>query len=91
MASLQHHHQQHFPAKPVRMGVVWHFEPTVNFYRRVWHLTWLQPADRRDIQPTDDYAYDNFPVVKLFYPGRQELLFHAPGAYYCLMYNSPAR
>jgi len=36
-------------------GVVWYFEPTVNFYRQLYGLTWLQPVDRS--WPDKDYDY----------------------------------
>jgi len=43
--------------KPVKLGVNWLFEPTTNFYRYTYKLTWLIKTDRKGIQPNDDYYY----------------------------------
>ncbi len=43
--------------KPIKLGVNWLFEPTTNFYRYTYNLTWLIKTDRKGIQPGDDYYY----------------------------------
>jgi len=41
----------------VRIGVDWIFEPTINFYRDVNDLHWLQAADREGISEQHQYVY----------------------------------
>ena len=41
----------------VKCGVNWLFEPAVNFYRDLYDLQWLAPADREGWNPDDDFHY----------------------------------
>lgn len=43
--------------EPVSLGISWVFEPTINFYRDVDSLSWLNKVDRDGIKATDDYIY----------------------------------
>lgn len=40
----------------VYLGVTWLLEPSLNFYRRTWSLSWLAPLGRR-LQPAAPYQY----------------------------------
>ena len=44
-------------SRDIRLGIHWHFEPTVNFYRVTWGLDWLLPVERDGIHSKDDYFY----------------------------------
>ena len=51
----------HIKAEPqknnIKLGISWLFEPTINFYRKTWHLDWLLPVDRNGPELSDDYYY----------------------------------
>lgn len=49
--------QQNGAEREVRMGVHWQFEPSVNFYRRLYRLDWLKPVDRSGPDGDFDYYY----------------------------------
>ncbi len=58
MRALVADHEAHGNAAgPVRIGNNWLFEPTINFYRDIWHLDWLSRAHRKGISDQDDYIY----------------------------------
>ncbi|HEX8984164.1 MAG TPA: hypothetical protein VF767_01980 [Bryobacteraceae bacterium] len=40
---------------PVRLGVNWRFEPSLNFYRHRYHLDWIQPVTRDGPDGAFDY------------------------------------
>jgi hypothetical protein len=43
---------------PIRLGVTWYLEPSVNFYRTVRNLSWLQRVTRAGVTEGDyDYYY----------------------------------
>jgi hypothetical protein len=42
---------------PVRLGIFWIFEPSVNFYRNAWELEWLNEVDREGYEKDFDYFY----------------------------------
>lgn len=39
----------------VRVGVMWLFEPTLNFYRELYRLTWMEPVTRNGPEGNYDY------------------------------------
>jgi hypothetical protein len=39
----------------VRVGGSWQLEPSLNFYREVNHIAWMQPVERASIKPGYDY------------------------------------
>jgi hypothetical protein len=41
----------------IKLGMNWLFEPTINFYRELYDLNWLVPADREGWKPDDDFHY----------------------------------
>ncbi|MGL4599421.1 MAG: hypothetical protein ACRCYO_17995, partial [Bacteroidia bacterium] len=41
----------------LKLGVHWFFEPTVNFYKKINHLTWLDTVDREKPNLKDDFYY----------------------------------
>ncbi len=45
------------PSRPVRLGIDWWFEPTINFYRVTRPLAWLEPATRAGPEGEYDYYY----------------------------------
>ena len=45
------------PRKDVTVEINWLFEPTFNFYRKIWHLHWLKPLNRDGITGKGDYYY----------------------------------
>jgi len=45
------------PAKEVKLGIVWLHEPSINFYRKAWHLDWLKKVDRKGYNGDFDYFY----------------------------------
>ncbi len=53
---IKHHHEQGTSGQ-IRIGNTWYFEPTINFYKNLYQLDWLQPADREQPVITDDYCY----------------------------------
>lgn len=44
-------------ARPVRLGIHWLFEPTVNYYREVRGLDWLQHSGRTGLLGDHDFYY----------------------------------
>lgn len=57
LAMRQHHQQQMPDQQNIRLGMKWYFEPTVNFYRNLYQLGWLQPANREELLEGDAYYY----------------------------------
>ncbi len=45
------------PGAEIRVGVNWLFEPSINFYRDAWEISWMQEVDREGISKDDDYRY----------------------------------
>jgi hypothetical protein len=43
------------PAEPVVIGASWQLEPTINFYRVVWNLSWLREVERGTPRPGSTY------------------------------------
>jgi hypothetical protein len=43
------------PAERVRVGVSWILEPSMNFYRRMYGIDWIEPLDRKGPAGTFDY------------------------------------
>ncbi len=41
----------------IRIGNTWLFEPTINFYRVIWHVDELLPAHRNGPEGNEDYLY----------------------------------
>ncbi len=41
----------------IRIGNTWVFEPTINFYRVIWHVDELAPAHRNGPEWNEDYLY----------------------------------
>ncbi len=56
-AIVKDYHQQPDRKIPVSLGVSWYFEPTMNYYRQLWHLDWLNAVDREAPVPDDEYIY----------------------------------
>ncbi len=46
MSLIRERHSEN-PRAHVRAGITWLLEPSMNFYRRVWKLDWLEPLDRK--------------------------------------------
>src|SRR5262249_46813986 len=40
---------------PATIGATWNFEPSLNFYRRSYHLDWMRPVERNLTVPKGDY------------------------------------
>lgn len=49
--------QQNSAGREVRIGVSWQFEPSINFYRQRFRLSWLTPVDRRGPDGDFDFYY----------------------------------
>jgi hypothetical protein len=52
---------------PIKLGINWVFEPSINFYRITNNHNWLQPATRDGFNGDYDYYYifkDNLPEIK---------------------------
>ncbi len=45
------------PAKEIKLGICWQYEPSVNFYRKTWNLDWLKEVDRNGYDEDFDYFY----------------------------------
>ncbi len=45
--------------KQVKFGIVWLYEPSINFYRVAWDLDWLEKVDRKGYNGDFDYFYVN--------------------------------
>lgn len=43
------------PRPKVRVGVMWLFEPSLNFYRERYRLTWMEPVTRDGTEGSYDY------------------------------------
>ena len=56
-ALVQDYEQQPDKEAPISLGVSWIFEPTMNYYRQLWKLNWLEPVDREAPALKDDYIY----------------------------------
>jgi hypothetical protein len=57
LALTDYREREHPGSLDVKLGINWHFEPTVNFYRVTRGLTWLLPVERDGIHTNDDYFY----------------------------------
>jgi hypothetical protein len=56
MVQLIRERQRIEPRPKVRVGGTWLFEPTLNFYRQMYRLAWMEPVERKD--PNDgNYDY----------------------------------
>ena len=53
------------PQDRVRIGVTWQLEPGVNFYRAMWHLDWMEKAERQSPDGNYDYYLLLFDDVSL--------------------------
>ena len=40
-----------------KLGITWYYEPTINFYRKIKNLDWLQEVDRSGAQGNFDCYY----------------------------------
>jgi len=47
----------HKPGKNYKMGIVWLYEPSINFYRFIWDIDWLEEVDRKGYIGDFDYFY----------------------------------
>lgn len=54
---LTYHEDNNLPKSDVKLGINWLFEPTINFYRSVWEIDWILPADRNGLNESDNYYY----------------------------------
>jgi hypothetical protein len=45
------------PPREIKMGIVWLYEPSINFYKKSWHLDWLKKVDRNGYNGDFDYYY----------------------------------
>ncbi|HMG14166.1 MAG TPA: hypothetical protein VK590_01895, partial [Saprospiraceae bacterium] len=54
---IEYHKQNDTSSSPIKIGINWLFEPTINFYRQTKNISWLQEADRNGVHKTDDYYY----------------------------------
>lgn len=62
------HLTNHSTTQPVRLGIPWNLEPTVNYYRTLRQLDWLEPATRNGITGHHDYYFvgpDDFRHIRL--------------------------
>jgi hypothetical protein len=60
---------------PIRMGVTWYLEPSVNFYRTVRNLSWLERVTRAGITESDyDYYYVGIEDAVLLASTKTELI-----------------
>ena len=51
-------HEKDEPGKNnIKVGINWLFEPSMNYYREIWKLDWLQPLDRNGLNEADQYVY----------------------------------
>jgi len=57
MLIMKRHYLNHPHNAQVTLGVYWYFEPSTNFYKDTWALSWLQPVERRDLTVKDNYYY----------------------------------
>lgn len=58
MHMLAQHHEWSDPGHTrVSIGNTWVFEPTINFYRVIWHMNDLAPTDRNGPRWNEDYLY----------------------------------
>lgn len=44
----------------------WLFEPTINYYRSLYRMDYLAPADREGLNPDSDYFYSTIEDLKAF-------------------------
>jgi hypothetical protein len=44
----------------------WLFEPTINYYRTLYRMDYLAPADREGLNPGSDYIYSTIEDLKAF-------------------------
>ncbi len=57
MRAIRDHLERKPTDLPVRIGANWLFEPTMNFYREIWHLVSIEQIDRTGISDRDAYRY----------------------------------
>jgi hypothetical protein len=61
--ALSMHHETMHPdtmhpdTRGIKLGIHWHFEPTVNFYRVTKRMDWLLPVESDGFNNDDDYFY----------------------------------
>jgi len=57
LALIRDHQAAAGSQRNVKLGINWLFEPTINFYRETWNLSWLLPVDRNGLTAQDQYEY----------------------------------
>jgi len=62
----------------ITLGISWTYEPTINFYRELNHLTWLNKVDRQGFKPSDDYYYTDAMDMKGIPKTESELIHEYP-------------
>jgi len=75
MVTLEKQHENIEGNKKIKLGITWLYEPTVNFYRQTLKLSWLEPADREELIPQDDYFYSTEQKISRLKPKPWHILF----------------
>jgi hypothetical protein len=57
ISDLAQEYGQRYQGRTIRLGISWELEPSINFYRAVKKLSWLQPVTRDGLEGTYDYYY----------------------------------
>lgn len=64
MKQLNELHSTHHA--PISISNNWLFEPTINYYRTLYRMDYLAPADRKGLNPDSDYIYCTTEDLKAF-------------------------
>lgn len=84
---IAQHERDGIPAKKIKLGINWLFEPSINFYRQTKNLIWLMPVDRKGITKEDDYYYIFKEDLNQLKPDAYEIVFEFPETNTLLLKN----
>ncbi len=74
LENLTQEHERRGQGQPIKLGINWFFEPTINFYRQTHHLDWLLPVDRSGLHADDDYVYTYRTELETVDPTQYEVI-----------------
>ncbi len=62
----------------ISLGATWLFEPTINFYKKIWNLDWLEKTSRDGFKLENDFYYTVRDEIKDIPSDGAEVLWYFP-------------
>ncbi len=54
---VEQHNKEEFKGKKITISNYWYFEPSINYYRILYSMDYLMPANRKDLDVTANFIY----------------------------------